>query len=162
MHARLPAQAALGQCTDPSRRPALSLRRPVGPAARQQAVARRRNRTLLTRLLAAALLVAVLTGFSSLRMHDVIRGEQQAGGESSGLRGWLSGGRRSLRERRGSLDGDFTLRLRDPGAQGVLLHDEWWLIGAPAGGVAGYRRWVCNPFPGRPQQQGRFCAYHMP
>lgn len=106
----------------------------MGPAARQTAAARRRRRAQLTRILLGALLVAFLTGTTSYRLHLAMKADHdpdEEPGVLSGLRSWLSGGRRSLRQ---GPSGDEVLAMyngyRDPGAQGVQLHDEWWLIGA--------------------------------
>jgi hypothetical protein len=105
----------------------------VGPAARQAAAARRRRRAQLSRVLLGALLVAFLTGTTSYRLHLAMKADQdpdEEPGALSGLRSWLSGGRRSLRQ---GPSGDELLAMyngyRDPGAQGVQLHNEWWLIG---------------------------------
>lgn len=118
----------------------------MGPAARQAAAARRRRRSQLSRVLVVALVVAFLTGTTSYRMHLAIKADQdpdEEPGALSGLRSWLGGGRRSLRQ---GPSGDELLATyngyRDPGAQGVQLHQEWWLIGARRGGcwLVGWRR----------------------
>lgn len=122
-------------CPRPFARRALPCRSHlVGPAARQAAAARRRRRAQLSRILLGALLVAFLTGTTSYRLHLAMKADQdpdEEPGALSGLRSWLSGGRRSLRQ---GPSGDELLATyngyRDPGAQGVQLHDEWWLIGA--------------------------------
>ena len=117
----------------PASRPPFCRSHLVGPAARQAAAARRRRRAQLTRILLGALLVAFLTGTTSYRLHLAMKADQdpdEEPGALSGLRSWLSGGRRSLRQ---GPSGDELLAMyngyRDPGAQGVQLHDEWWLIG---------------------------------
>ncbi len=123
----------------------------MGPAARQAAAARRRRRAQLSRVLLGALLVAFLTGTTSYRLHLAMKADQdpdEEPGALSGLRSWLAGGRRSLRQ---GPSGDELLATyngyRDPGAQGVQLHQEWWLIGAMgglgSGGAAGGRAPRC-------------------
>lgn len=112
-------------------------RRPGG--VRTAVAARRRRQALLWRLLAAAAVLAVFTGSSSYRMHAAMQGGVASADDADdrhGWRRWLAGShssRRSLRERPLPLLPGQP-RLRDPGAQGTQLYEQWWIIGGSQGG----------------------------
>ena len=120
------------------------MRRPHSGGRSSPRAARRRRQAHLVRVLAFAAVVAFFTGTTAFHMREAVRAGEARPAPSQddafiGLRGWLAGEtsrRRSLAERwPGAAElaaRGLDTSLRDPGAQGVQLYGQWWLIGAGA------------------------------